>query len=77
MASKFDHMTEFELLCLTDGEGLHEGGHLYGPASTSDLLHCIFHLQAAEKVDAASDESWLGRDPQLFGAADTGAIVRR
>lgn len=43
------------------------------------LIFCtvFFHLQAAEKVDAASDERWLGRDPQLFGAADIGAIVRR
>lgn len=27
MASKSHHMTKFELLCLTDGEGLHDGGH--------------------------------------------------
>lgn len=43
------------------------------------LIFCavFFHLQATEKVDAASDEHWLGRDPQLFRAADIGAIVRR
>lgn len=43
------------------------------------LIFCavFFHLQAAEKVDAASEERWLGRDPQLLRASDIGVIVRR
>lgn len=69
-------MTEFELLRLT-------GGRVFVKEVTTmflqaPLIFCtvFFHLQAAEKVDAESDERRLGRNPQLFRASDIGVIVR-
>lgn len=49
IASKTNHMIKLSCFVLPGGEGLHEGGHLHGPMSTSDLLHNIFPFVSRRK----------------------------